>query len=264
MNKELQRILYVEDEADIRRVVKLALESLGGLTVIACASGEEALAMAPGAVIDLILLDVMMPVLDGPNTLRCLREHASMANTPVIFMTAKVQPDEIEFFKSLGALEVISKPFDALTLADTLRTIWQRAIPPQSPVVSSAPDSSGSMSAAIDSAAEANFLARMAQLQRQFERELPERLQELQSEWSGLNAQWNRAALEAIHVSAHNLAGCGATFGYEAITDKARAFDARLKLLIKQHEAPDEDQWRELVAQFVALEAELQGVLAAL
>ena len=168
MNKELQRILYVEDEADIRRVVKMALESLGGLTVIACASGEEALAMAPGAVIDLILLDVMMPVLDGPNTLRCLREHASMANTPVIFMTAKVQPDEIEFFKSLGALEVISKPFDALTLADTLRTIWQRAIPPQSPVVSSAPDSSGSMSAAIDSVAEANFLARMAQLQRQF------------------------------------------------------------------------------------------------
>jgi len=73
LNKELQRILYVEDEADIRRVVKLALESLGGLTVIACASGEEALAMAPGAVIDLILLDVMMPVVDGPNTLRCLR-----------------------------------------------------------------------------------------------------------------------------------------------------------------------------------------------
>jgi len=121
----LQRILYVEDEADIRAVAQLALESVGGFTVKTCSSGEEALREAEAFAPELILLDVMMPGMDGPSTLRALRDLPVLSEVPVAFMTAKVQPAEIEYFKSLGAREVIAKPFDPMTLADQVRAIWQ-------------------------------------------------------------------------------------------------------------------------------------------
>ena len=121
---ELQRILYIEDEADIRTVALLALEVVGGFTVKACASGQEALAEAEAFAPDLILSDVMMPEMDGPTTIKALRSLSSLTQTPVIFMTAKVQTDEIEHFKSLGVKDVIAKPFDPMTLADQIRRIW--------------------------------------------------------------------------------------------------------------------------------------------
>lgn len=109
---ELQRILYVEDEADIRAVAQLALEAVGGFKVKTCASGEEALREAEAFAPDLLLLDVMMPGMDGPTTLKSLWKISSLAEVPAVFMTAKVQPTEINYFKSLGALDVIAKPFD--------------------------------------------------------------------------------------------------------------------------------------------------------
>lgn len=121
----LQRILYVEDEADIRAVAQLALESVGGFTVKTCSTGEEALREAEAFSPDLILLDVMMPGMDGPSTLKSLRDISSLTEVPVAFMTAKVQPAEIEHFKSLGARDVIPKPFNPMTLADQVRAIWQ-------------------------------------------------------------------------------------------------------------------------------------------
>ncbi|WP_372922635.1 response regulator [Roseovarius sp.] len=119
----VERILYVEDEEDIRAVAQLALESVGGFTLKSCASGEEALREAEAFAPDLILLDVMMPGMDGPSTLHALREIPALADVPVAFMTAKVQPAEIEYFKSLGAREVIAKPFDPMTLAEQVRAI---------------------------------------------------------------------------------------------------------------------------------------------
>jgi len=119
----MERILYVEDEEDIRSVAQLALESVGGFTLKSCASGEEALREAEAFAPDLILLDVMMPGMDGPSTLRALREIPALADVPVAFMTAKVQPAEIAYFKSLGARKVIAKPFDPMTLAETVRDI---------------------------------------------------------------------------------------------------------------------------------------------
>ena len=124
MPKPLKTILYVEDEADIRTIAKMALEAVGGFSVRACASGREALTIAPDAGADLILLDVMMPGLDGPSTLKALREVPATASTPVIFMTAKVQPGEIAQYKGLGALDVIAKPFDPMTISDEIRRIW--------------------------------------------------------------------------------------------------------------------------------------------
>jgi len=126
--QELTKIFYVEDEPDIREIAKIALEMVGGFQVTMSASGEEALKKAPQATADLILLDVMMPGLDGPATMRALRLLPNMMHTPVIFMTAKVQPKEVEEYKKLGAIDVIPKPFDPMTLAQSIRTIWSRAM----------------------------------------------------------------------------------------------------------------------------------------
>ncbi len=121
---ELKNILYVEDEPDIQAVARLALEMVGGFAVTICSSGEEALAQFPVSKPDLILMDVMMPGMDGPTTLSHLRELPGAKETPAIFMTAKVQPDEVAHYKSLGALGVIAKPFDPMTLSETIRGIW--------------------------------------------------------------------------------------------------------------------------------------------
>lgn len=122
---ELKRILYVEDEPDIQAVAKLALEMVGGFTLEVCGSGREALEKAPGFAPQLILLDVMMPGMDGPETLKALRGVADFAATPVIFMTAKVQSSEVAHYKELGAIDVIPKPFDPMTLSATIESIWK-------------------------------------------------------------------------------------------------------------------------------------------
>lgn len=120
----LTRIMYVEDEPDIQAVAKLALEMVGGFTVKICSSGEEALKEVVAFAPDMILLDVMMPGMDGPNTLKALRAMPQLANVPVAFMTAKVQPQEVAHYKSLGARDVIAKPFDPMNLANQVRAIW--------------------------------------------------------------------------------------------------------------------------------------------
>lgn len=125
---QLQTILYVEDEPDIRAIAELALETVGGYTLISCSSGGEALRAAEQHNPDLILLDVMMPEMDGPETLRQLRSIGSTAQIPAVFMTAKVQPSEVAEYLAMGAVDVIAKPFDPLTLAEQVQTIWQQAI----------------------------------------------------------------------------------------------------------------------------------------
>ena len=125
MNDVLERVLYVEDDPDIRAVGTFAL-GIGGLTVNSCASGNEALAAADGFRPQLILLDVMMPGMDGPATLRALRELDATSATPVVFMTAKVQPKEVAVYRDMGAVEVIPKPFDPMTLATVIRAIFAR------------------------------------------------------------------------------------------------------------------------------------------
>ncbi len=124
---DLTTILYVEDDPDIQAVAKMALEAVGGYTVVLCSSGEQALATARASRPDLILLDVMMPGLDGPATLEILRGDSELAHVPVVFMTAKIHPAEVERYLSLGAVDVIAKPFDPMALAGTVRAIWEAA-----------------------------------------------------------------------------------------------------------------------------------------
>jgi two-component system OmpR family response regulator len=121
----LTRILYVEDEPDIQAVARIALETVGGFTVQICSSGEEAVQNAVEFAPDLILLDVMMPGMDGPDTLQALRGLPELSDTPAVFMTAKVQPQEVAQFKACGALDVIAKPFDPMALSEQIKAVWQ-------------------------------------------------------------------------------------------------------------------------------------------
>ena len=122
----LDKILYVEDDPDIQAIAVMVLDAISGFTLAACSSGAEAVSRAEAFAPDLILLDVMMPGMDGPETLKGLREFPELATTPVVFMTAKVQPQEVAAYLALGAVGVIAKPFDPMTLAQELSDIWSR------------------------------------------------------------------------------------------------------------------------------------------
>jgi DNA-binding response OmpR family regulator len=115
------RILHVEDEPDIREVVEVSLGLDPEFVTRSCGSGREALALAADWPPDIILLDVMMPGMDGPATLVKLQDNTKTADIPVVFMTARAQTREIELFRSLGAAGVIPKPFDPMTLAASVR-----------------------------------------------------------------------------------------------------------------------------------------------
>ena len=124
--KKLERILHVEDAEDIRKIVEIILVRMGNYTVLQCASGTEAEEKAAGFAPDLILLDVIMPGQDGPETLKNLRAQDGLRDTPVVFMTAKVQSSEIEMLKGLGAADVLAKPFDPSALCGQIEAIWGR------------------------------------------------------------------------------------------------------------------------------------------
>jgi CheY-like chemotaxis protein len=123
-NRKLHSVLYVDDDPDICAVVQAALRLLAGLKVHIANSGEHGIDLAYELRPDLILMDVMMPRLDGPSTFRRMRENAMLAAIPVIFLTAKVLPSEIAHFFQLGAIGVIGKPFDPAKLCDDVLTLW--------------------------------------------------------------------------------------------------------------------------------------------
>jgi len=123
--KELKKILYIEDDPDIQQIAVVALEQVGGFTVTVASSGMEGLVLALEFQPDLILLDVMMPGMDGLATLEKLRANAATDAIPVIFMTSKVQRREIGLYREAGAVSVIAKPFDPMRLAEQVREIWQ-------------------------------------------------------------------------------------------------------------------------------------------
>lgn len=119
-------ILYVEDDPDIRIIASTILQTIGGFSVLACESGEQAIESAKNAVPDIILLDIMMPGMDGPQTMRTLRNMPPLASKPYIFMTAKIQPCEVSEYMKLGAVGVIAKPFDPMQLCDQIARLYDR------------------------------------------------------------------------------------------------------------------------------------------
>lgn len=125
-HKPLTTIVYIDDEPDIRHVVELSLSLAEGLTVHTGDSGQRALELARELKPDLMLLDVMMPGMDGPETLRQLRAQPDLAAIPVFFMTAKAMPAELQRLRSLGAAAIIPKPFDPMKLATDVLALWEK------------------------------------------------------------------------------------------------------------------------------------------
>jgi two-component system, OmpR family, response regulator len=119
----IRKVMLVDDEDDIRTIGNLSLSRVGGWQTVLAASGSEALSKAAAEQPDLILLDVMMPGMDGPTTLGQLRAQEATAKTPVIFMTAKVQKQEVARYLELGAVGVIGKPFDPMTLPAEIKRL---------------------------------------------------------------------------------------------------------------------------------------------
>ena len=124
--RNLNRILLVEDDPDIQTVTSLALGTFGGFDVHICGSAHDAVQAAAGFRPDLILLDVMMPGMDGIEALSALRRDPDVGQVPVVFLTARVQPQEVERYRSLGSLAVIAKPFEPSELAARIRDIWEK------------------------------------------------------------------------------------------------------------------------------------------
>ena len=118
-----RRILIIDDEDDIRQVAALSLETVAGWEVMVANSGAQGLSRAIDYQPDAILLDVMMPGMDGPSTFRELRKNPATANIPVLLLTAKVQSSDQKRFADLGVEAVLFKPFDPLTLATQISSV---------------------------------------------------------------------------------------------------------------------------------------------
>ena len=120
------KVLIIDDEPDVRSVARLSLGRVGGMDVIELSGGADAVPTATTERPDVILLDVMMPEVDGVETFGALRANSATASIPVVFITAKAMAEDVQRLRSLGALDVIVKPFDPMTLADDLREILDR------------------------------------------------------------------------------------------------------------------------------------------
>lgn len=124
---DTRQVLIVDDEADIREVAAMSLELVGGWQTLSAGSGQDALRIAASAQPSVILLDVMMPGLDGPKTLQLLRADPATATIPVIFLTAKAQLSEQRQLRDLDVCGVIAKPFDPMRLARDVTAILDEA-----------------------------------------------------------------------------------------------------------------------------------------
>lgn len=122
----LNHIACIDDDDDILRVAQLTLELIGGYKVTTFSSGASALSGLGIASPDLVLLDVMMPKLDGPGTLEAMRSRHNLKDLPVVFLTARIQPTERCLYEAMGAAGVLAKPFDPGTLASEIQAIWDR------------------------------------------------------------------------------------------------------------------------------------------
>jgi CheY-like chemotaxis protein len=118
--------MLVEDDPDVQIVASMSLTDIGGFEVLVCGSGAEALEAAPRFSPDLILMDVMMPGGDGPSIVPKLLAVPETCKTPVVFLTARVQPADLARYREVGCLDVIPKPFDPSALPDLLKAIWAR------------------------------------------------------------------------------------------------------------------------------------------
>lgn len=211
------KILIVEDDSDIQAVLAVALEDIGGYTVVACTSGTEALERSDCAP-DLLLLDVMMPELDGPATLRLLRSVPMLWNTPAIFLTARSQNHAALQHQDTQVLGVITKPFDPRRLVEQIQTLWGAS---HVPLVDSL---------RLDKRAHtSNDLPGVALVRQEYQHGLLPRITELRALW----ANPNRASLEQMRQELHRLGGSGRTLGFAALSRQARVLEVMVSKVLQ-------------------------------
>jgi two-component system, OmpR family, response regulator len=126
MTPSLTKILYVEDEEYLQKIARMALERVGNFTVEICGTGAEALERLDEFNPDMILLDVRLPVMNGPEVLQAIRLRPAFEKTPAVFITASVMAEDIESYRGEDVSDIISKPFDPMTLSEQLQAIWDR------------------------------------------------------------------------------------------------------------------------------------------
>jgi two-component system OmpR family response regulator len=205
----LQSVLYVDDDPDICEVVRTTLHLIGGLTVHTAGSGEQAIDIAHERRPDVILMDVMMPGLDGPSTFERMRSSPSLASIPVIFMTAKVLPSEVASLLSSGAIGVICKPFDPLALCDDLFALYGNAGTCE---IARAPDGQPDVTAQVGALANSFLQRARGDVSR-----LREMLEQVR--------RGKQPEFKEIERLAHSIHGAGAMFGFPEVSVSAGAIE---------------------------------------
>jgi two-component system OmpR family response regulator len=209
-HRPLKRILLVDDDPDLLDVAALALADLGGYTVQPCGSAADALGQAPAFGPDLVLLDVMMPDMDGFAVLQALRQIDTTKHTPVVFMTALAQRGDLGEYDE-HAVGVIPKPFDPSALPEMLEALWE------------------------------DHLSRLAEShRRQFEAlrltyvgQLPEKIEAMQDAAAALAARgWDRPTLESLHLLVHRMAGSCGLYRLNELSRRAGALEEIVKRLL--------------------------------
>jgi two-component system, OmpR family, response regulator len=206
MIPQLERILIVEDEEDIQTVLQMSLEDLGGYHVDLCGSGAEAMVVAPATGPDLILLDVMMPDMDGSATLHALRALSALARTPVIFITAQKRHMPPYDLRDSHVLGMIEKPFQPRRLLAQIAELWGL----QAPKIAHDLDPD-----------------RLAAVRCHYLSTLLSRMERMDALW----ATQSQVSLAALYQQAHQVSGTGATLGLDQLSAAAQRLEELLARL---------------------------------
>jgi two-component system, OmpR family, response regulator len=250
--QSLRSVLYVDDDPDICAVVAATLKAIADIGVHAALSGEAAIELARELMPDLILMDVMMPGLDGPSTLIRMRGYPAIAGIPVIFLTAKVLPTEVAQLLKMGAIGVIGKPFDPTRLCGDILSLWKsvarvralqetRGIAAVLPEPSQAPLPSGFLERARDD------VVRLRQMLRRI-------------------VPGDRRTLEEMERVAHSIHGAAAMFGFPPVSSCGGALESLVERVKGTASMPDPATLRLLVERTErlaeAVEAAWRGISA--
>jgi two-component system, OmpR family, response regulator len=216
MNGSLERILVVDDDPYIQEIIAAALEDYGGYTVAGCTSGAGAIARAPSFRPDLILLDMVMPGMDGVTALEALRTVPIVANTPAIFLTAQAI-DLSRWMQLPGVIGVLTKPFHHRTLVAQIGTLWEAQARAREPVAN---------------------MARIAALRQRYLLTLAQHSDAIRALWAARSYH----ALEGIYQLIHQLAGSGASLGFAGISTVATRVETTVLHMLaahKEHRPPN-------------------------